>query len=529
MSGHPERRAFLAAACAVLMLALAPAADAAIMGQWNIDEGSGTTVGAAVGSIDGTFVNAGGLVAWVPDGPPTTTLPGGAEITPSNSLSFDLNAGNSNDYVQMLDPTGVLSPASATVAFWLKALDTSFDNAGKIVLSKWSDTAGFSWEFGFGNGLGGNTTNLFLRVMPTVGSQQFVGAAGDGFTPADLNDGKWHQVVGTYDGAVTNLARLYVDGEFMGEAPVTGSLASTAAPMLIGQRPYSDPYRAPFKGQIGGALLVLDSALSAAEVASLGGFEYIPPDWKLGGRWDLNAAAGGVTPKVLGSQDGVIHGNVTLAAGGPPATYLPDGTVVANDNHFVCGGQIGDNIDLGNGEELSPDNITVAFWTQTTASNVGKVLVSKHGNSGSSWEFAVGNDTKLFFRTFTAGGQAFVGDTAADPFTNAELSDGEWHFIVGTHDGTASALYVDGELVESLARAGALNDTTGMTHLMLGQRPYNGAEAPYSGSIGGPVLVFNYAMDADAVRALSVPEPSTFALLAVLSVCGTLIWRRTNA
>ena len=494
-------------------------AQAALVGQWNMDEGAGGIVGAQIGAIDGTFA-PGGLVSWAAGGPPTTTLPDGTEVTTSNRLDFDLDASDfSTDFVDMPDPTGVLSPDAITVGFWTKALDTGFDNEGNVLLSKWSNTDGFSWEFGFGL-KSISQGNLFFRVKPEGGDQVFTGQAGEGFTSDDFNDGAWHHVVATYDGAVTKLATLYVDGQVMGQAAVDGALASGAAPVRVGQRPYTDPWQVPFKGSIGGPLVVFDHALSHEAVADLGGFEYIPPDQNLSARWDLNEVSGTTTPKVVGPQDGQINGNMTLDPGGPPATYLPDGTEVVNDNHFDCGGVLGDNIDLGDGEGLSPGHITVAFWAKATGMHTGQIMLSKHGRGGSSYEMGIGNSGSLWFRTFTSSGGVFAGTSAADPFTAEDFNDGEWHLFVGTHDGSDSSFYVDGELIQSLANPGPLVDTTGVTDLLIGERPYSGAEANYDGLIGGPVLVFNYAMDAEAVAGLLVPEPSAALLVAVL--CGVL-------
>ncbi|MEA1950883.1 MAG: LamG-like jellyroll fold domain-containing protein [Planctomycetota bacterium] len=493
--------------CVLVLVATTHQTDAALVGQWNIDEGSGGVVAAQTGSINGSFL-PGGTVNWEAGGPPTTTLPGGGTVTPSNHLNFDLDEfGDSFDYVEMLDSGGTLSPTAVTVAFWAKALDTGFDNSGKVILSKWSDTDDFSWEFGF-NISGDNS--LFWRVQPDSGGQQFVGSQ-VGFTASDFNDGLWHHFVGTYDGAAAEEATLIVDGIARGTVPVSGDLRSGSAPMLLGQRPYSDPWKAPFKGRLGGSLLVFDNALTGEEAADLGGFEYVPlpppPPPEVTGRWDLNevvAGAPSTTPKVLGSQDGVINGNVTLQAGGPPTTVLPDDTEITNSNHFVFGGLLGDNINLGSGAELSPGEITVAFWAKATGGEeAADIFLSKHSPSGSSYEFAIGNNGNIFFRAFAAGGgQALPGNNAADPFTMAEFGDGNWHHFVGTHDGSLSSLYVDGEFIESLALSGQINDTTGVTDLLVGERPYTPYEGPFDGLIGGSILVFDGALTAEEVAAL---------------------------
>ena len=484
--------------CMLITCTAAAGASAGLVGQWNIDEGSGGFVGAQVGTIGGSFF-PGGMVNWGTGGPPKTILPDETEITPSHHLEFDLDGDNDSfDYVDMPDPSGVLSPGAITVGFWTRASDTEFDNEGKVLLSKWSDTDGFSWEFGFGL-KSISAGNLFFRVKPTDGDQQFTGQAGDGFSSDDFNDGEWHHVVGTYDGTDTGFACLYVDGELTGKAAVSGNLASGAAPMRIGQRPYSDPWRVPFKGHVGGSLVVFDHALTHEEVADLGGFEYIPyvpPEPELVGRWDLNEVTGGTsTPTVLGSQDGQINGNMTFASGGPPKTILPDGTEIVVDNHFVCGGAVGDNINLGSGEELSPGEITVSFWAKATGDHTGSVLLGKHSRTRSSWEFGVGNSGNLWFRTFTDSGNQFAGTSAADPFDAADFNDGQWHHFAGTHDGETSSFYVDGELIESLENIGLLVDTTDVTDLLVGQRSYSDVESPFNGLIGGPVLVFQLRAD----------------------------------
>ena len=228
---------------------------------------------------------------------------------------------------------------------------------------------------------------------------------------------------------------------------------------------------------------------------------------ELVGRWDLTAVVEGKTPKVTGPQDGVIGGNVAIADGGPPKTYLPDGTVIECTHHFDFGGTVGDNINLGSSGDLSPGEITVVFWAKASGNHTGQVFVGKHGRNGSSWELAVGNNGNLFFRTFVGSSSVFAGSSAVDPVSASEFNDGQWHQFVGTHGDDETSLYVDGELVETLAQAGNINDADGLTDLLLGQRAYSGVEVPYDGVLGGPLLIFNYAMNAEEVAMLlSGPE-----------------------
>ena len=74
---------------------------------------------------------------------------------------------------------------------------------------------------------------------------------------------------------------------------------------------------------------------------------------------------------------------------------------------------------------------------------------------------------------------------------------------MGTHDGASSRLYVDGQLIESLAQPGGLCDSGGTTNLLLGRRPHATAPEPYSGLLGGPLLIYDNALAGDVVRTLS--------------------------
>ena len=220
------------------------------------------------------------------------------------------------------------------------------------------------------------------------------------------------------------------------------------------------------------------------------------------GRWDLSVVESGVTPVVVGPQDGVVNGNITVAAGGPPELTLPGGATVVSDNHFECGGATGDYIDLGADPSLCPGELTVALWVQATELHTNQVFASKHGEGGSSFELGIhGAGEMLEFRLWTDDGtSARAGTTAAVPFTNADLNDGEWHLIVGTHSLEETSLYVDGQLIESIDQPGTVAQS--ITEVNVGRRPYNSAWCPLTGNIGGPLLIFNYALSTEEIATM---------------------------
>jgi hypothetical protein len=247
------------------------------------------------------------------------------------------------------------------------------------------------------------------------------------------------------------------------------------------------------------------------------------------GQWNLNEVVAGKTPVVIGSQDGVINGDVVLKAGGPPTTYLPDDTTITNSYHFESDGKVGDNINLGSGEELSPGHITVALWAKANGGEQwGDAFLSKFGPpyaSGCSWELGIsGVSGNLYFRTTTGvyAQEAFAGEWDPTPFSITNFGDGEWHHIVGTHDGSTTSLYVDGELIGALPLSGNLNNNSD-TDCLVAQRPWAPWEIPFKGLIG-PILVFDEALTAAQVKSLVVPEPSTTVLFPIL-LAALAIWK----
>ncbi|MBM4153687.1 MAG: DUF4981 domain-containing protein [Lentisphaerae bacterium] len=79
--------------------------------------------------------------------------------------------------------------------------------------------------------------------------------------PGDWGDG-WHRVAGTWDGAV---ARLYIDGKPIAEAPVSGVLTASAFPVNLGRNPEIPERVADI---LIGEARIYGRALSAAEIAA---------------------------------------------------------------------------------------------------------------------------------------------------------------------------------------------------------------------------------------------------------------------
>ncbi len=116
--------------------------------------------------------------------------------------SYVLSLDGDGDYVNCgTDDIGHIDTA-VTVAAWIKtdSLSSSDMVAGK----------GYAWRLN-----GNSTNNLQFQISNTTPS----GSSAAGST--DVNDGQWHHVAGTYDGASYN---LYVDGILDGSMDASGSI-----------------------------------------------------------------------------------------------------------------------------------------------------------------------------------------------------------------------------------------------------------------------------------------------------------------
>lgn len=116
--------------------------------------------------------------------------------------AFDTSNGG---YVQITD-TSLLEPANVSVEAWVKAVN--FPGSYQYVLSKGAN--------------GCNVASYALYTGATGGLQFYISNGTTFATSPDAGrgiwDGKWHYVVGSFDGATV---RLYVDGQQVSQGTPT--------------------------------------------------------------------------------------------------------------------------------------------------------------------------------------------------------------------------------------------------------------------------------------------------------------------
>tara|TARA_R110002049_G_scaffold72490_1_gene186997 strand:+ start:109696 stop:110442 length:747 start_codon:yes stop_codon:yes gene_type:complete len=200
---------------------------------------------------------------------------------------------------------------------------------------------------------------------------------------------------------------------------------------------------------------------------------------------------------------GTLVGNTTYAPGKLGQAFSFDG--------------IDDYITIPTDLALEPAVLSVAAWIKI-GSGLQTIVDSSHGFvDQQGWALQV-NGTASF-----AYGN---GSTFPEVNSTTVVTDNVFHHVAAVLDGTSMSIYVDGELegsgIYSLAPSPSLRDlrigSTWGGNPSLAQREVSG--------LVDDVRVYDHALSLSEIRALAVPEPSSFAILCATGTAGFLRRRR---
>jgi hypothetical protein len=177
-----------------------------LLAHWQLDETTGTNADDIVGNHDGTLV---GDPTWMPiDG-----QAGGA-----------IELDGDGDYIEILDSSDGGDPQNTTWA----------DLAEEVTVSCWAKVSEFTADYqafvSKGEGayrIQRNDTSDNIWFIISTGDIN-AGVGGQ----LNVNDGKWHQITGTYDGETIN---LYIDGYPDGSLEYDGGVGTNESTLLIGE------------------------------------------------------------------------------------------------------------------------------------------------------------------------------------------------------------------------------------------------------------------------------------------------------
>ena len=389
-----------------------------LVGYWSFDEGSGNIAYDASGNGNhGTLING----------------PKWSQGKIGDALQFD----GKDDYVDCGNNNSISFPTNSfSVEVWLKTNESCpNDYCGWILDTKLAGTlnSGYDMFIQYGK----------ITFRTANGSQLFSSAS-----LSNVNDDKWHHVVGIVD-RENNRLKIFVDGkeEYNFTQSFSGSFANTY-PLLIGKyNTYgSGPYA--FNGLID-EVRIYNRALSENEIR----YHYnhtlpkgaqspvaMKDDPSLVGYWSFNEGKG---TKIYDQSGKNNNGTLYLGSSGntdPAKAWSPgiSGTALSFDG-------VDDGVTINNSENLKPSKVTLEAWVKSPGSpGTTKYIADKYYSSGyGSYGLYTGSSGGLKFYIGSSG--TYI----ASPDAGTGIWDGNWHHVVGTYDGAKVRLYVDGIQVGS--------------------------------------------------------------------------------
>ena len=208
------------------------------------------------------------------------------------------------------------------------------------------------------------------------------------------------------------------------------------------------------------------------------------------GSWQLNEGAGTAVADSSGNgNDGVLSGGTTWVSGVSGSALSFDGST----------GQV----KVSDNNALEPHTaVTVSAWVKHAGSpGAFRYIAAKGGNScvAASYGLYSGPNGGLEFYVSQKKGSVY----ARSPDAGQGVWDGKWHLAVGTYDGNAIRLYVDGnEVGAGTSWPGALEYLLPSSNdFYIGNYP-NCQPHHFAGAIDG-VMVWDRALSAAQIRSLN--------------------------
>jgi len=311
-----------------------------LVGEWQLDEGSGSTAGDSSGyGNDGVIYGA----SWVAG-------------HSSTGLSFD----GTNDYVEIPDDATLDVAGDLSIEFWVRS-DEIGDTFQCLVSKRWDSDWTAPYQVWLDN-RSSRGMSMAIRFVLGAGTASKILTANNA-----LVAGEWAHVVATVTGTTT---RIYVDGVEEASGTYSGTRQANDAPVKLGVYPNGG-------GNYG---FWFDGALDEVKIHA----EAIVPA--------PAAVSSALALKAVGAVVRVVPNPVTQSA----RFEAPDSSVVeiwvqvydlARNLVFDSGWVDGDSIlwDSRNdaGEELANGPYLYVAWTKDSggavrANGVGKLFLSRH-------------------------------------------------------------------------------------------------------------------------------------------------------
>jgi hypothetical protein len=396
------------------------AADSGLVGYWSFN-GTDTT------STKAYDRSGAGNTGTLTGGP--SVIPGkvGQALSFSGSNQYGV-LGASNTYV----PTSS-SPFSLSIWFKANAIGSSDNNNRMLSLRN------------------GGSSAIILGLGLSNKVQFYNNGTGTHTTVATVNTGQWYHYVLTYSGTQF---QPYINGVAQGSpitatGPTVGSQAVTVA-TFAGEDFF-------YNGSLD-EIRIYTAALTAAQIQAL--YKAGESDVMnvadingnlnsgLAGYWAMNEGTG------TSAKDSSINGNTGTLTGGPTWTTGQVGGAVSFDgvNDYIATPY--------SAAQTSTSTISYSFWAAPDLNEGGGILGMLNGEDASSTNYISIDNAGSELNNPTIGVIMTIGGTADSRTVNFPLVTNAWFHFVYTYDGSYVNLYVNGALLSSSAKTGALHVNT---------------------------------------------------------------------
>lgn len=411
-----------------------------------------------------------------------TGSPSWGQNKETGTASISLNG--STQYASL--PDNILdSYNTGTVSTWFK-----WENNGSYqVLFSYTDDTVTDYIYSLQITTSGNIE----QVLRLTGTNQFTSTS-----VMTLSENQWYHVAATNDGSNY---KIYLNGT---EIQMNESASGTGTEGLwFNDIPNAENAtigamdRASvvfyFQGEIDD-LKIYDFALSQAQVS----YEYNrgKPTVHL----KFNEVEGSNAYDSSGNGITGTLSNLTRVSGKYSNAYQFAG----NANSYV---QLSDN------DIHTPNQITLSAWFKTSTTGTIQTIFGKDDLDGCPAErsyFLRINSANLLEIVFFAD-CSNAGTISGVDFESATgtttVTDGQWHHVAATWNGTNIRMYLDGKLEASRAFTGTVYNST--SDLYIGRQERSGLEQPFNGIIDD-IRIYNYALSEEQVIRLKNNDSSVW-------------------